>query len=624
METMKYVVWIFGCLLFLPGCKNGQREEALLPGLIQAEAMMWDEPESALAVLDTIKIPVRDTYQYAIRCLLYTQAQNRNNISYTSDSLIRVAVRYFESRDDIHRKAMTWFYAGRVYADLRQTVEAATFYIKARDAASQTTDHRLQYLICLNYGWLCLNQMALDQAKGLLNEAYIHAQASGVEKYCVTALDYIGRYYAFNQQMDSAVVLLEQAVELGKQMNDSTSLITVLNDAAITLYMTGKYDQAISYLYESVSLEQAKNTGDIYSAYHNLGDSYRLIGKTDSAVHYLNKALGSENPELLQSCYFSLAEVNRDLSQWEEAVYYTELFWQYTDSIAQSAHHKEITELHARSEYQQAENRNSRLRIEKANLLKAGFISITCILIITLALIYIFQRKLLRAEHIRLSMQNRLREQIRVHQANEQEINRTNELIHSITTQLAQRPLLEEQQKEQNDLLQIAYDYNNRLRRDNQQLDRKISACRQSLQEKKINQATHDRLVEQHTLWRNRVEMLQEKLLRRMKLTGQLKKRPKFLSKEQIQMLYDEVNMIYPSFGNRLRNQYTHLSDVDILTCCLIKLRFSTSEIAVMTGVAAASVTKRKRRMKENMQKDRPDIWKNEPSLDTYLWWYGM
>jgi hypothetical protein len=36
----------------------------------------------------------------------------------------------------------------------------------------------------------------------------------------------------------------------------------------------------------------------------------------------------------------------------------------------------------------------------------------------------------------------------------------------------------------------------------------------------------------------------------------------------------------------------------------------------------AASVTKRKHRIKENMQIDQPDIWRNETSLDTYLWWY--
>jgi len=75
-----------------------------------------------LEILDTITIPVDDDYQYATWCLLYTQALNRNDIKYSSDSLVKVAIHYFESQDDTHRKAITWFYAGRVYAELKQTV----------------------------------------------------------------------------------------------------------------------------------------------------------------------------------------------------------------------------------------------------------------------------------------------------------------------------------------------------------------------------------------------------------------------------------------------------------------------------------------------------------------------
>jgi tetratricopeptide (TPR) repeat protein len=610
---------LFGCLLLSAGCRNNQ-EEVLLPGLVQAEAIIWNEQEKAQAILDTIKIPAGDNYQYATWCLLYTLAQNRDNINYTSDSLIRVAVRYFEPRDDIHRKAMTWFYAGRVYADLRQTIEAAAFYIKARDAASQTTDHRLQYLICLNYGWLCLNQMALDQAKELLNEAYMHAQEGGVDKYRITALDYIGRYYAFNQQMDSAALFLEQSVVLARQARDSICLQMTLNDAAIVYYRIEKYDQALSYLYESIGLE--KNIKNLFPQYYNIGDTYRNLGKADSAVHYLNKALGTENIVLLHSCYFSLAEIKSDAHQWKEAVYYTGLFWQYTDSIALFSHHKEVTELHARSEYQQLENRNSHLKVEKANILKAGSISITCILIIILTLIYIFQQKLLRIEHLRLSVQNRLQEQIQVHQANEQEINKYNKIIHSATGQLSRLPELEKQQDLQDDWLAYIRNHNEQLQQQNLQLDREIAGYLQTLQEKDAKQSVRDRIAEQNQLLQKNVQLLEDGLLRRMQLTGQLKTTPRYLTDEMEHILSEEINIIYPGFSNRLSKQYTGLSAIELLTCCLIKLQFTTSEIGAMTSAEAESVTRRKYRIKEKMQIVQPDIWKKNTSLDAYLWLY--
>ncbi len=619
---MKYLFWILNSLLLFAGCKSDRQEETLSPGLIRAEALMWDEPESALALLDTLTVPAGNDYQYATWCLLYTQAQNRNEITPASDSLIQVAVSYFEPRKDIHRKAMAWFYAGQVYADLRQVVEAAGFYVKARDAALQTSDHRLQYLICLSYGWLSLNQMALDQAKELFHEARLYAEESGIDKFRVTALDYTGRYYAFNQQMDSAALLLEQAVGLARQIGEPKLLRMTLNDASIAYQWIEKYDQAISYLQEGITIGHSINKTDLHTEYKNLGDIYRMREETDSASYYLNKVLETDNPRLLRSCYFSLADMNRLSHNWDKAVHYTDLFWQYTDSIALFAFHKNITELYEISEYKRIENKNDQLRIEKKQIVEGGVICFIVFLLLLVSLVYVYQRKLLRKEHLRLSIQSLLEEQLQVHQANEREINQNNEIIHSITARLARVPELEVQKREQEDILRIVHDHNERLRLDNQQLDLKISDHIQALQEKKINQALHDQITRQNESGQNRVELLQKKLLQRMNLTGQLKKEPEYLSQAQIRTIYEEVNMLYPMFNSRLSNQYTHLSDFDGLTCCLIKLRFTTSQIAILTGVEATSVTKRKRRIKENMQIDQPDLWKNNTSLDVYLWRY--
>ena len=492
--TKCIIYCLFSLLLLSTGCCKS-KEEMLLPGLIQAEAIIWDEPERALAILDTMAVPTDDSHQYATWCLLFTQAQNLNDIKYTSDSLIQVAVHYFESGDDIHRKAMSWFYAGRVSADLKQPVEATDFYIKAREVALQTSNYRLQYFICLNYGWLCLNQMVLDQAKELLDEAYICAEKSGIGRYRVTGLDYIGRYHAFNQQMDSAALLLEQSVGLARQIGDSSSLKVSLNDAAIAYYRIEKYDRAISYLYESIGLE--KNTESLFPSYHNLGDLYRLMGNNDSAVYYLNKALETKDIYLLRSCYFSLADLNRLEKHWKESVHNTDLFWQYTDSIVQISHHKEITRSHARSEYQRLENINSQLRIEKTNMLKIGSVSVVCFLIIILTLIYVFQRRLLRAEHFKLFVYDQLQKQLQIYQKNEQEINRYDEIIRSITGRLTRRSEIEKQQDTQEEWLIYIRKHNEQLEQQNLQLRKEIEGYLQTLQEKETQQLIREQIIEQ-------------------------------------------------------------------------------------------------------------------------------
>lgn len=619
--TKCVIYCLFTCLLLSVGCRKSE-VDALLPGLIHAEAIIWDEPERALALLDTITVPTDDNYQYATWCLLYTQAQNLNDIKYTSDSLVQVAIRYFELQDDIHRKAMTWFYAGRVYADLRRTVEAADFYIKARSTALKTTDYRLQYLISLNYGWLCLNQMALDQAKELLDEACMHAEKSGIGKYRVIALDYIGRYHAFNQQMDSAALLLEQSVKLARQIGDSGSLKMTLNDVAIAYYRIEKYDRAISYLYESISIGHSINKMNLYPEYSNLGDIYRLIGKNDSAVYYLNKALDTNDIYLLRSCYFSLADINRLTKNWESAVHYTDFFWQYTDSIVQISHHKEITESHAQSEYQRLENTNSHLVIEKSNVLKGGLTLFVCILGSILILAYIFQRKLLRAEHFKQAVQNKLKRQLRIYHANEQEINKNNETIHSITEQLARRPELEKQQDMQDSLLTLTRDHNELLQQQNQQLSGEIDNYLQTLQEKKTTWVARDLIVQQNQMLQKNVLQIEKSLLLQMQLTGQLKRTPKYLTNEMKRTLTKEMDIVYPGFIDRLSKQHTQLSEIELLTCALIKLQFTSSEIGIITNVGAESVTRRKYRIKEKMQINQPDLWKKNSSLDIYLWFF--
>ena len=63
---------------------------------------MSEHPDSALFLLEQVaaleKMPERD---YATWCLLITEARDKNYIEHTSDSLINVAIQYFEKKKDI-------------------------------------------------------------------------------------------------------------------------------------------------------------------------------------------------------------------------------------------------------------------------------------------------------------------------------------------------------------------------------------------------------------------------------------------------------------------------------------------------------------------------------------------
>ena len=109
---------IFCVMNLFFGCS--QRKASPLPELEQAEAVMFDRPDSALRILQAMPMPT-DKEQHALWCLLVTQAEYKQYLPISSDSLIRIAYDYYKSTDDARRKAMAALYMGGVNYELKNT-----------------------------------------------------------------------------------------------------------------------------------------------------------------------------------------------------------------------------------------------------------------------------------------------------------------------------------------------------------------------------------------------------------------------------------------------------------------------------------------------------------------------
>ena len=108
---------IFCVMNLFFGCS--QRKAAPLPELEQAEAVMFDYPDSALRILESMPMPA-DKEQHALWCLLVTQAKYKQYLPITSDSLIRIAYDYYKLTDNARRKAMAALYMGNVNYELQK------------------------------------------------------------------------------------------------------------------------------------------------------------------------------------------------------------------------------------------------------------------------------------------------------------------------------------------------------------------------------------------------------------------------------------------------------------------------------------------------------------------------
>ena len=135
---------IFCVMNLFFGCS--QRKAAPLPELERAEAVMFDHPDSALRILESMPMPA-DKEQHALWCLLVTQAECKQLLPVASDSLISIAYNYYKPTEDVRRKAMAALYMGTVNHQLYKAEEAQAFYLEAATEVKKTSDFKLGYLI---------------------------------------------------------------------------------------------------------------------------------------------------------------------------------------------------------------------------------------------------------------------------------------------------------------------------------------------------------------------------------------------------------------------------------------------------------------------------------------------
>lgn len=122
-------------LLLLAACTGGSH-----PALSQAEALMEQHPDSALAILDSVNPSALSSEAFRVKhALLLTQAQMKNNAFPKSDSLINTAVAYYDGKGDAD-EMKSLFYQGNVRFYNSEYSDAIIPALRAHDLAIKLND----------------------------------------------------------------------------------------------------------------------------------------------------------------------------------------------------------------------------------------------------------------------------------------------------------------------------------------------------------------------------------------------------------------------------------------------------------------------------------------------------
>ena len=610
MRCLSYIVF---CLFSFAMCTEQPKE--LLPELSYAESLMQRCPNRALAVLDSMEVSsLSDEFQYATWCLLITQARDKNFVKHTSDSLINIALNYFEKQDDPVRKATALYYEGRVNQDLLNAEEATNYYLRAREVAQNTTDYRLLCLINTHLGTLYAYRGLTDLALEAYENASDYSNQLKDSALISYSYSYLGRASALDDDLSKGLDYYKKAMGIAEQSGSLKALTLAYGEIATVYRALSMLDSCMYYLKESMKIKEKYNIAALSQTYLGMGKTYYYMGQSDSAYFYLEKALNTTNPYTKQEAVQTLYYLCRDLRRYEEAVKYNEQNWVYKDSIDNINRSAEIAEIQLKYNQEKLLNINNQLE----NRILWGLV---LSLLIISVLIYFYQHKLVGKE--RTIKETRKQLQVRLNQLHENEsiILENENLIDALSSQVAERVGSQEHINEQMLEIERIRQNNATLQTQNEILQGDIKKYISSLQEKGEELKTYEHLIVENAYLSERQRYLCSQLIKHINILDCLKSDPKYIEESQWPEIFDSMNIVYPNLIDRLRKDFS-LSDNDLWICCLIKLQLNNSDIARLIAVSSSSVTKRKQRLKERINQYLDTPLGGETSIDAYLWKY--
>ena len=296
MRKLLYILFIMLILSSVMSCGRSVDKRLEL-----ADSLIWINPDSSLAILEAIN---RDSLQgeenLAYHALLLTQAQYRNYVTITSDTLISKAVDYYSDNHNRELCTRSLLYKGAVYEDMRKPAEAMKWYKQAEDNAD-TSDCRNLAQINMRMGLLYYNNYAsnnLDLEK--FKKAYKYSKSNNDERMSMVALGYMGNLYRATD-IKKAISCLNNATIIAKKIDDKDSYYSFLNELSLAFFMDSSFVEAKETVIECIENGRINNAICI-----NAANAYAALIMPDSARFYLNQ-IDKSNLSAYDSLIYTLA-----------------------------------------------------------------------------------------------------------------------------------------------------------------------------------------------------------------------------------------------------------------------------------------------------------------------------
>src|SRR5574344_1776948 len=210
MNRKRYdILLLLSFMILLVSCGGTSQQRNMLS---RAERLMNNHPDSALKILDSARneapnLPRSLRMRYE---LLHAATQNKAYISFTSDSVMKEVVDYYDSHGTANEQLLAHYVLGSVYRDLNDASMALQCYHDAVDKADTTStdcDYSLLGIVHSQIAVLFLLQESPKLALSEMDKAIRYAWLAHEPYLAISCYEQKSCIYYELNMLDSAINL---------------------------------------------------------------------------------------------------------------------------------------------------------------------------------------------------------------------------------------------------------------------------------------------------------------------------------------------------------------------------------------------------------------------------------
>ena len=558
------VLYLLLIIMLLASCAGNRKYDDLMQRADSIMNVNDDSAKVAIRILDGVKpqLPEFSQSQKMRYELLRHKAMNKACITFTSDSVMKEVVDYYDHHGSANERMLANYVLGCVYRDMHEAPMALEYYNKATEQADTTAadcDYGTLYRVYSQMGFLFSKQYLPYQELNAFDKAEKYAYLAKDTFNAIVNYQNQGEVYAFLGKKDSVIAINLQAAKLFKKHgNDYVAAIAFGCNYNYYIEKKDSINAKKAFeAYNSAGYEGNSNYEDAkaYVLYQK-GTYYLFVNKQDSAYDNLSLSFKMcKSYSIKAATTKALAQYYAKVNQPAMAMKYALQSSEYNDSDLIGVRKTQLQQVQAMYDYSRNQEiaKNAEQKAERST--RMNYMIVLSCLMLFLLLSYIY-RKQIAIKKKKIAVSKLLYE---------------DSLLKLKRLQDERAKLVAEND---NKLAQVIIEKENTISK----LKTEITHIQERYSLSSVSDA--DLILKDSSIYK-KIKFIEVHPKEKM-------------CEEDWKELADTIEEVVPNFIPVLKNK---LNDKDYQICLLVRLGFSTSLVARLLGLSDAAISKSRKTM---------------------------